>query len=145
MQGCMDRIFKGQPLCCLVNPEAGLEEEREIRPASSPKRVMVVGGGPGGLEAARAAALAGHKVDLYERSAQLGGQVLLAGTPPGREEFLSFVDYYEVALAGAGVNIHTDEDVNVDKVRTEDPDVLIVAEGAGPDHSEDSRRGTRLL
>jgi len=56
MQGCMDKIFTGQPLCCLVNAEAGLEEEREIKPAEQPKKVMVVGSGPGGLEAARVAA-----------------------------------------------------------------------------------------
>ncbi len=132
MQGCMDRIFKGNPLCCLVNAEAGLEEEREIHSASRPKKVMVVGAGPAGLEAARVAAVAGHSVDLYEKAPRIGGQVLLAGTPPGRQEFLSFVDYYEAALPKAGVKLHTGEDVDVDAIRKAAPEALIVAEGAGP-------------
>jgi len=128
----MDRIFTGNPLCCLVNAEAGLEEEREIRPASRPKRVMVVGAGPAGMEAARVAAAAGHSVDLYERGPRLGGQVLLAGSPPGRQEFLSLAHYYEVALTKAGVRVHTGEAVDLDKVREDSPDALIVAEGAVP-------------
>jgi 2,4-dienoyl-CoA reductase (NADPH2) len=132
MQGCMDRIFTGNPLCCLVNAEAGLEEEREIRPAQKPKKVMVVGAGPAGMEAARVAAVAGHSVDLYERGPRIGGQVLLAGTPPGRQEFLSFVEYFRTALPKAGVKIHTGEAVDLDTIRGARPEVLIVAEGAGP-------------
>jgi len=132
MQGCMDRIFQGNPLCCLVNPEAGLEEEREIRPASRPKRVMVVGAGPAGMEAARVAALAGHRVELYEQAPRIGGQVLLAGTPPGRQEFLSFVDYYRVVLPKAGVKVRTGATVDAQTVREAAPEALIVAEGAGP-------------
>jgi len=132
MQGCMDRIFTGSPLCCLVNPEAGLEQEREIRPATTPKRVMVVGAGPAGMEAARVAATAGHSVDLYDRAPQIGGQILLAGKPPGRQEFLSFVEYYKVALSRAGVRVHTGTEVDPETLRREGPEALIVAEGAGP-------------
>ena len=132
MQGCMDRIFKGQPLCCLVNPEAGLEEEREIRPTRKPRKVMVVGAGPAGMEAARVAGESGHSVDLYEKAPQIGGQIILAGTPPGRQEFLSFVDYYKVALFRAGVNIHLDTEVDVETIREINPESLIVGEGAGP-------------
>lgn len=132
MQGCMDRIFTGQPLCCLVNAEAGLEEEREIKPASHPKRVLVVGSGPAGLEAARVAAQAGHSVDLYEKAPKIGGQLAVAGAPPGRGEFLGLVDYYEALLPRLGVKIHTRVELDVDRIRNIHPDELIVAEGAEP-------------
>ena len=132
MQGCMDRIFTGNALCCLVNAEAGLEGDRQIRRAESPRKVMVVGSGPAGMEAARVAALAGHKVDLFEKGGGIGGQLHLAGAPPGRHEFLSFLDYYKVAMFRAGVRVHTDTEVNVQKVREFAPDVVILAEGAQP-------------
>ena len=132
MQGCMDRIFTGSPLCCLVNAEAGLEAERQVRPAKTRKRVMVVGSGPAGMEAARVAALAGHKVDLFERGSVLGGQLHVAGAPPGRQEFLALLDYYKVALFKAGVHVHTETEVTPERIRQQAPDAVILAEGAEP-------------
>ncbi|MEW6441470.1 MAG: FAD-dependent oxidoreductase [bacterium] len=132
MQGCMDRIFMGQPLCCLVNAEAGLEQERQIVRAAKPRKVMVVGAGAAGMEAARVAALAGHDVDLYEKAPVLGGQLLIAGAPPGRKEFLSLVEYYKAALDAAGVRVHTGVTLDAGKVRELGPDEVIVAEGAEP-------------
>ena len=93
---------------------------------------MVVGSGPAGMEAARVAALAGHTVELFEKKQRLGGQLHVAGAPPGREEFLSFMDYQEVALRKAGVKVHTGVEVDVETVRAFEPEALIVAEGAGP-------------
>jgi 2,4-dienoyl-CoA reductase (NADPH2) len=128
----MDRIFTGQPLCCLVNAEAGLEEEREIKRAEHPKKVVVVGSGPGGMEAARVAAVAGHEVDLYEKSSRTGGQLAVAGAPPGRGEFLGLVDYYQAVLTRLGVRVHTGVELDVGKIREINPEALIVAEGAEP-------------
>ncbi len=132
MQGCMDKIFTGQPLCCLVNPEAGLEHERVIKPAEQPKKVVVVGSGPAGMEAARVAAEAGHKVALYEKKPYMGGQLNIAGAPPGRKEFLGFVDYYRATLAKAGVSIYTDNELDLKKLKDLKPETLIVSEGAEP-------------
>jgi 2,4-dienoyl-CoA reductase (NADPH2) len=132
MQGCMDRIFTGQPLCCLVNAEAGLEEERDIKPAEQPKKIVVVGSGPGGLEAARVAAKAGHQVELFEKAPRIGGQLAVAGAPPGRGEFLGLVDYYEAVLPALGVKVHTGKELDIDRIKTMNPEALIVAEGAEP-------------
>ncbi len=132
LQGCMDRIFTGNPLCCLVNAEAGLEKEREIHPAKDPKKVMVVGAGAAGLEAARVAAVAGHEVELFEKAGKMGGQINIAGAPPGREEFLSFLDYYRAALHKTGVKIPLNSNVDVDEIKRLQPQALIIAEGAEP-------------
>ena len=132
MQGCLDRIFTGQSLCCLVNAEAGLEEEREIKPARQPKRVVVIGAGAGGMEAARVAAIAGHQVHLYDKRSNLGGQLLVAGTPPGRHEFLSLADYYRAVLERLGVKTHLGVEVDAQAIAEMQADAVIVAEGATP-------------
>jgi 2,4-dienoyl-CoA reductase (NADPH2) len=130
MQGCMDMLLSGQPLCCLANPEAGLEEVRKIKKAAKPKKVVVIGGGPGGMEAARVAAVAGHKVKLFERESRLGGQLHLAGKPPSRGEFLALLDYYLAVLPRVGVEICTGTEATAETIKEENPDAVIVAEGA---------------
>jgi 2,4-dienoyl-CoA reductase (NADPH2) len=132
LQGCLDRIFTGQPLCCLVNAEAGLEGERQIRKTSAPKKVVVIGAGPAGMEAARVAGLAGHEVHLYDKRMRLGGQLIVAGTPPGRQEFLTLADYYRAVLPKAGVKIHLGKEIKPKAVARMKADAVILAEGARP-------------
>jgi len=132
LQGCLDRIFTGQPLCCLVNAEAGLEGERQIRKTSAPKKVVVIGAGPAGMEAARVAGLAGHEVHLYDKRVRLGGQLIVAGTPPGRQEFLTLADYYRAVLPKAGVKIHLGKEIKPKAVARMKADAVILAEGARP-------------
>ncbi|AGA70662.1 NADH:flavin oxidoreductase [Desulfitobacterium dichloroeliminans LMG P-21439] len=104
-QGCLDHVFRGTPVACLVNAEAGRETEPNEKPASSPKKVLVVGAGPAGLEFARVASLRGHDVTVWEKSNQLGGQINLAGAPPDRRDFHRFTDYLIQVCEAQGVKI----------------------------------------
>lgn len=135
-QGCFDPIFDQKPVTCLVNARAGAEGKLTIEPATRKKKVMVIGGGPAGMEAARVAAFRGHRVSLYEKAGKLGGQLPLAAAPPGRGEFLSFVDYLENQMKALNVAVHTRTEVTPEYVELEKPDVVVVATGAEPLVSE---------
>jgi 2,4-dienoyl-CoA reductase (NADPH2) len=131
-QGCFDPIFEGKPQTCLVNARAGAEGRLTLEPASPKKRVMVIGGGPAGMEAARVAALRGHQVSLYEKSETLGGQLPLAAAPPGRAEFTAFVRYLEGQMKKRNVAVHLRTEASLRHVEMEKPDALILATGAEP-------------
>jgi len=96
------------------------------------KKVMIIGGGPAGMEAARVAALRGHKVSLYEKTGRLGGQLFLAAAPPGRGEFLTFLRYLENQMKILQVVVHTGTKVTPLHLEAEKPDVVVVATGADP-------------
>lgn len=132
-QGCFDNVFMVEnPVQCLCNPRVG--RERESRPvrAARPSRVMVVGGGAAGMSAALSAAECGHSVTLYEATGSLGGQLALAGSPPGREEFRELaVDLArQVALSSVRVVYH--QAVDAELVEKEAPGAVILASGARP-------------
>jgi 2,4-dienoyl-CoA reductase (NADPH2) len=131
-QGCFDPIFEGKPQTCLVNARAGAEGKRTLEPASCRKKIMVIGGGPAGMEAARVAALRGHEVCLYEKNESLGGQLPLAAAPPGRAEFLTFVRYLEGQMKKLKVTVHTGTEATPLQVEKEKPEVVILATGAEP-------------
>ncbi len=131
-ENCFGRVGLGG-LTCAGNPRAGRESKlglESIQPAKTKKRVLIVGGGPAGLEAARVAALRGHKVTLYEKTQSLGGQVNLAARLPGRDEIAGIARWLEGQITKLGVEVHLGEEITADKVRELKPDSVIVATGA---------------
>ena len=118
-----------------MNPSSGREFEWDgdrFSATESPKRVLVVGGGPGGMETARVAAERGHQVTLAEASAQLGGQFRLAGMQPRRAQILDLIDWYEAQLATRQVKVQLNTPMEAQEVNTADFDVVVVATGSLP-------------
>ena len=130
-QGCFD-IPMGESNTCLVNPELGKEQEFAMTPAGKPKRVIVVGGGPAGMEAARSAAARGHEVTLYEKSKQLGGQLRIAALPPNKQDFLEVIHYLKGQLRKLGVKVELGRHVTPSAIKDEKPDAIIIATGSKP-------------
>jgi 2,4-dienoyl-CoA reductase (NADPH2) len=131
-QGCFDHIFKMKAVECLCNPRAGHEGEHDTARTDTPKKVLVAGGGVAGMAAAIAAAERGHEVTLYEKGCRLGGQLHLAGAPPGRREFLVFADDLARQLAATGVRVQLNTSVDRDLLATEGPQVVVDARGGVP-------------
>ena len=131
-QGCLDAVFTLQEVHCTVNPLAGQEGKIEIAPARMQKKVLVVGSGPAGLEAALTAALRGHRVTLWEKGERLGGQLHLASRPPGKEEFSTLLDFYRHELAAAGVEVILNRAATVEDILDFGADAVIVATGSRP-------------
>ena len=129
LQGCRDNLYQGIPITCMVNPQAGLECEKKIEAANTKKKVLIIGGGPGGMEAARVAALRGHDVTLAERNDLLGGQFRLASLLPGKEEIRFFLWYLESELKKLGVKIILGEEITAEKIFRLSPEVVILAAG----------------
>jgi len=132
MQGCLDRVFTGQPLCCLCNPQAGFERERRLAPAPKRKKVVVVGAGPAGLETACVAGERGHQVVLFERADTIGGQIWMSAAPPGRDEFRRLVPYYRGRLDRAGVDLRLSKELTAKVLQKERPEAVIIATGSEP-------------
>jgi NADPH-dependent 2,4-dienoyl-CoA reductase/sulfur reductase-like enzyme len=129
---CIARLFFNESIACSVNAALGREEEYTIRKAKVSKRILVVGGGPAGLEAARVSATRGHSVVLYEKSDRLGGQLNLAVVPPHKEEMKSVVPYLESQIRKLGVKVVMGEEVTPLLVEKINPDVVFVAAGSVP-------------
>ena len=129
-KGCTDHIQNRDFLSCVLNAENGYELERSITPAETSKKVAIIGGGIAGLEAARVAALRGHKVVLWEKEPMLGGQLNIASVPPRKEELLRATHDATAAASAAGASLRIGCAATAETVLAEKPDAVIVAVGA---------------
>jgi len=129
---CFDRVEHGMSPKCRINAALGREKEYEIRPAKQKKKVMIIGGGPAAMEAARVAALRGHDVSLYEKTGRLGGSMLIAAAIKGleREDLPGLIMYFENRIKKLGVKVHLGTAVTPELVKQINPDVLLIAAGA---------------
>lgn len=136
--GCVGKVMTTGRLGCVVNVAAGSETITPFEPPSpapTPKRVLIVGGGPAGLEAARTAALRGHTVDLYEMRRQLGGQVAIAANAPHRADLAAITRWLEDEIIRLGVRIRRATFADLDTIKTAAPDEVILATGTTPERS----------
>lgn len=133
-EGCFVRLWNNQSVRCLINARAGHEADDsfQIKRVAVPKKVLVIGGGPAGLEAARVAALRGHEVSVVERSAKWGGQLAVASNAPLRWELARIPSYYVATLKRAGVKLEMAREVTPQMIERMRPQVVVVATGAEP-------------
>ena len=129
---CMQSIFKRGRIECLVNPMLGREKEMAFIPTDNPKKVMVIGGGPGGLNVAWVAAKRGHSVHVYEKRSELGGQLVPGSTPGHKAELRSLIRFQTKQAELFGVRCHLNHEVGIEDIQTIHPDVVILATGSLP-------------
>lgn len=131
-QGCITRLQQGKQPSCAVNPAAMRENRFALKPSVQPKKVVVVGGGVAGMEAARVAALRGHTVSLYEKNQELGGNLIPGGSHRFKKEVRELNAWYQNELSMLPVKIHTGEAVTADQLKEMGADVIILATGSTP-------------
>lgn len=129
---CIERLFMTFHIRCTQNAALGKEKEYSLIPAERAKKVVIVGGGAAGMEAARVATLRGHKVTLFEKDNKLGGQLNLACIAPYKEEMKNAIEYLTHQVKKLGVDIRLGEEVTLGKIEAMKPQVVIVAAGAMP-------------
>ncbi len=129
-QACLDHTFSGKLTSCLVNPRACHETELVIEPAATVKTVAIVGAGPAGLSTALTAAQRGHKVTLFDRADEIGGQLNMAKQVPGKEEFWGLVDWYRAMVDSAGITLELGREVSADDLTGFDE--VVIATGVLP-------------
>ena len=143
---CLDRIYQGGEAYCIHNPATGREltMPHVIAPADRKRRVVVVGAGPAGMEAARVAAERGHDVTVFEASSQAGGQIRLTARSPRRREMMSIIDWRMARCIDKHVTFHFSTWADSDAVLACEPDVVIIATGGYP-HTEVLKSGNDLV
>ena len=131
-QGCAQNIIERDlPLACTTNPMVGREREGLVK-AGRKKKILVVGAGPAGIQAAETAALRGHEVFLVDKTCEIGGQLPLAATPPGKQEIWRFVSYLKNLIKKSGVKVELGREIDRHWLREVKPDAAILAIGSDP-------------
>lgn len=129
-EGCIARVRKYQRIGCAVNAAAGAEKELTILPAERKKSLLVVGGGPAGLEAARVSALRGHKVTIWEKQKCLGGNLIPAAVPDFKDDYKLLIQYLITQIKKLGVKVELEKRATPELIQRFRPDVVFVATGA---------------
>ena len=129
-QACLDHTFSGKLTSCLVNPRACHETELVIEKAATRKTVAIVGAGPAGLSTALTCAERGHKVTVFDKAGEIGGQLNMAKQIPGKEEFHGFVDWYRTMIDAEGIELRLNTSVTADMLTGFDE--VIIATGVTP-------------
>jgi 2-enoate reductase len=129
-EGCIGRVRKYQHISCTVNPATGVEKELAITPAKKMRSVLVVGGGPAGMEAARVSALRGHKVALWEKGKTLGGNLIPAAVPDFKDDYRRLLEYLRTQIKKVGVTVELEKEARLDAIKEYNPEVVFVATGA---------------
>lgn len=128
--GCMGRVETSRALSCAVNPRCGREGEYRIEATEKPKSILVAGAGLAGMEAARVAAIRGHRVEMYEKSDRAGGHLVEGSVPPFKKEERRLMEWYIRQLHQLGVDIHYNSEVDRTLVERQEPDEIILATGS---------------
>ena len=131
-QGCIDRLFMNLDIGCLVNATVGNELDYSTDKAAIKKKVVVIGSGPAGLEAARVAALRGHDVTIFEKEDKIGGQLNIAAVPPHKEEVADLIKFLTEAIRRLKVRVVLNKEADVETIKAEKADAVIVATGSAP-------------
>jgi len=129
-EGCIARVRKFQRIGCAVNPAAGVEKDLMILPAIKKKSVLVIGGGPAGMEAARVSALRGHKVTLWEKQNMLGGNLIPAAIPDFKDDYKLLIDYLSTQIKKLGISVEFEKMATPGLIEKFNPDILFIATGA---------------
>lgn len=131
-EGCAGRLYQGQPFCCAVNPQVMRENTYGLESAMEKKKVLVVGGGIAGMEAARVLKLRGHDVTLVEKSDRLGGNMLPAGAPDFKVDDRRLVAWYELQMKNLKIDVRMNTAMSADEILAFGADSVILAMGATP-------------
>lgn len=129
-QGCLGRIFQFKDISCALNPACGREKSYEIKAATERKRILVIGGGIGGMEAARVSVLRGHSVDLYEKSNELGGVFVAAATPDFKDDDKRLLAWYKKQMKDLDIKVHLNTEIAKELIDEQKYDEIFVATGS---------------